>query len=59
MANIPNVQFVPCFVDSGGTVEEFPNAAVWARNRVPQPKVDNGSGGAADPVGPQRWPLKL
>ncbi|MGH7619851.1 MAG: hypothetical protein ACREPM_21780 [Gemmatimonadaceae bacterium] len=55
MANVNNYQPVLTLLSSGAA--SLPNTAVVNLTTKPQP--DPTSGGTADPVGPQRWPLKL
>jgi hypothetical protein len=58
--NLPNLNFVAVVLDVTGTVGQVPNAAAWSRDLVGFPSTaQGGGGGTADPVGPQRWPLKL
>lgn len=58
MASIPNVVYVPTRLSADTTSTSLPTQAAAPRVTT-APFPTNLGGGAADPIGPQRWPTKL
>jgi len=57
MATKLNLVFVPCLVQTATTNTNIANSASTPRSPKPQPII--AGSGSTDPVGVQRWPVKL
>ena len=57
MANLPNLNFVPCLDTVDQHPVKIPNAASHLRAPIAQPVFTVINPGSSVPTGPQRWPV--
>ena len=57
MANLPNLNFVPCLDTVDENPVQIPNAASDLRTPTAQPAFTVINSGSSVPTGVQRWPV--